>query len=221
MRCENGRIVLMDFGAASRTASQELPFLTPVYAAPESLEGAAAHPTADIYALGTLLFRLVTGAYPTDASDLEELHAARREGKRAQLAASRDDLPVSFVSTVERALSGDPSRRFQSASELEGSLRRALRIAFPLPGEGPQTLRPLQSELELLPEKTRLHGRDLELDRLRNAFQRASSGHGNVALIVGEAGIGKSRLIDESISRLERSGATFRFLYGPAARPPR
>ena len=139
MRCEDGRTVLMDFGAASRTASHERPFLTPLYAAPESLEGAAPHPTADIYALGTLLFRLATGDYPTNANDFEELRAARREGKRASLAALRDDLPVSFVSTVERALSDDPSQRFQSASELEGSLRRALRIAYPLRGEVPQT----------------------------------------------------------------------------------
>jgi predicted ATPase len=44
---------------------------------------------------------------------------------------------------------------------------------------------------------TRFVGRDAELEQLRRAQQLAGSGHGQVAAIVGEAGVGKSRLIYE------------------------
>src|SRR5947209_15187837 len=44
---------------------------------------------------------------------------------------------------------------------------------------------------------TRFVGRDAELEQLRHAQQLASTGHGQVAAIVGEAGVGKSRLVYE------------------------
>ena len=44
---------------------------------------------------------------------------------------------------------------------------------------------------------TRFVGRDAELEQLRRAQQLAGDGHGQVAAIVGEAGVGKSRLVYE------------------------
>ena len=44
---------------------------------------------------------------------------------------------------------------------------------------------------------TRFVGRDAELGQLRRAQQRAGDGHGQVAAVVGEAGVGKSRLVYE------------------------
>src|SRR5438309_9646335 len=44
---------------------------------------------------------------------------------------------------------------------------------------------------------TRFVGRDAELEQLRRALQFAGNGHGQVAAVVGEAGVGKSRLLYE------------------------
>ena len=44
---------------------------------------------------------------------------------------------------------------------------------------------------------TRFVGRDAELEQLRHALERAAAGHGQVVAIVGEAGVGKSRLVYE------------------------
>src|SRR5256885_4289930 len=44
---------------------------------------------------------------------------------------------------------------------------------------------------------TRFVGRDAELEQLRRAQQLAATGHGQIAAIVGEAGVGKSRLVHE------------------------
>jgi tetratricopeptide (TPR) repeat protein len=49
---------------------------------------------------------------------------------------------------------------------------------------------------------------------LRNLFEQAKAGEGRVVVIEGEAGIGKSRLVDELIARLQRDGEDLDFLFG-------
>lgn len=51
-------------------------------------------------------------------------------------------------------------------------------------------------------------GRDAELEELRRASGRAGDGHGQIAAIVGEAGVGKSRLVYE-VSRSPIIGEAF------------
>ena len=65
---------------------------------------------------------------------------------------------------------------------------------FEVAGSGP-----VRSRLQAAARRglTRFVGRDAELDLLRRAQQRAGEGHGQVAAIVGEAGVGKSRLVYE------------------------
>src|SRR5262249_32097269 len=64
VREDTGRIVLMDFGAGAeaRTADGEFHVITgtPIYLAPEVLRGQPSSPQSDLYALGVLLYRLVT-----------------------------------------------------------------------------------------------------------------------------------------------------------------
>ena len=50
-------------------------------------------------------------------------------------------------------------------------------------------------------------GRTAELDGLVEAFERASAGRGGVALVGGEAGVGKSRLVGEASAHARRHGA--------------
>ena len=61
-----------------------------------------------------------------------------------------------------------------------------------------------------------LFGRDEELARLRDAWERACAGEGGVALISGAAGIGRTRLAAELAGDLQREGVPV--LYGPDAR---
>src|SRR5215207_647732 len=122
MREEGGRIVLMDFGAGQRrdTVDHGPARLTgtPLYLAPEILEGGRGTVQSDVYSLGVLLYHLVTNDYPVNGKSLDELKAAHRERRRVRLHDARPDLPDPFVRVVERAIDADPSRRHQSAGEL-------------------------------------------------------------------------------------------------------
>lgn len=134
MRDEAGRIVVMDFGAAHPSSDEAGMCGTPLYLAPELLNGQRANPASDVYAVGVLLYRMVSGDYPVAGADLGALREAHRAGRRVALRDRRLDLPGVFIGAVERALDPDPTRRFQSAADLEHALNSALHSRYPTPG---------------------------------------------------------------------------------------
>ena len=112
MRASGGRIVLMDFGSGH----------TPMYLAPEVLAGAEATCGTDLYALGVLLYFLVTNEFPVQAATVDRLRAAHSRGDRRRLADRRPDLPNDFVAVVERAIEPDALSRYQSAGAMLDAL---------------------------------------------------------------------------------------------------
>jgi serine/threonine protein kinase len=111
MREISGRTVLMDFGASSDAdrAPSAVVSGSLHYLAPEVLRGDAPSVASDIYALGVLLFRLLTGEYP----DAEEPALRRVSGS---------DAPRSLVDAIETALRADPARRHASALAFAAAL---------------------------------------------------------------------------------------------------
>lgn len=141
VREAGGRIVLMDLASGEelrpgRTWSAPSSG-TPLYMAPEVLEGAPASIRSDLYSLGVLLFHLVTGGFPVEAVTLEELREKHSHRDRRRLRDLRPDLSGAFVSAVERALSHDPEARPSSAGEMEQDLAGALGIGSRSPEHSP------------------------------------------------------------------------------------
>ena len=131
MREEGGRIVLMDFGAGIEVAGEgeardTTISGTPLYLAPELFSGEPVTERSDIYSLGVLLYRLVTGAFPIEASSWSELHGKHARREATLLRDRRSDLPETFVKVVERATAWEPHERFATAGAMEQSLSFAL-----------------------------------------------------------------------------------------------
>ena len=131
MREDGGRIVLMDLGTGREAdghggrAMRELAG-TPLYLAPEIFVGSPASALTDVYSLGVLLYRLVSGSFPVRAATVDELEARHAEGARVHLRDVRADLPSAFVRVIDRAIAPEPAKRYQSAGELEAALLDAL-----------------------------------------------------------------------------------------------
>jgi serine/threonine-protein kinase len=130
MREEGGRLVLVDFGAGQKR--DELGIVggravgTPLYLAPEVIDGAAATTRSDVYSLGVLLYHLVTDDFPVKAATFGELVEARARGEITPLRDARPHLPKAFIEVVERAIDPDPERRFASAGRLEAALAQVI-----------------------------------------------------------------------------------------------
>jgi serine/threonine protein kinase len=131
MREHGGRHVLMDFGTVVETPRGDQDWGgdgagTPLFMAPEQLLRGTASETSDIYSLGVLLYRLVSGAYPVEARDRTELVRCHTKGTWVRLRDRRADLPLRFVQVVERAIHPDPARRYGSVGAMEAALAATL-----------------------------------------------------------------------------------------------
>jgi serine/threonine-protein kinase len=130
MREVGGRIVLMDFGAGKPAAAPSGDggtTGTPLYMAPELFTGGDASVATDIYAVGVLLFFLVTGDYPVIGRTLDELRARHSSGRR-WLRELRPEIPATLAQVADRALSTDPVNRFRTAAEMEQALATTLDV---------------------------------------------------------------------------------------------
>jgi serine/threonine-protein kinase len=119
-----GRIVLTDFGSARpiKTTTPGTP-ITPLYAAPEVLHGAAPTPASDVYSLGVLLYFATTGAFPIHAKTVASLREAHELAGRVPLQQRCPELSTHFAAAVERAMAANPADRFASALDFERALQ--------------------------------------------------------------------------------------------------
>ncbi len=131
MREEGGRILLMDFGLSTLPQRQTGVAGTPTYMAPELFSGSPATVASDIYAVGVLLFYLVTGQHPVRLGGLTAREASAAISKRKALVDLRPDLSESFMRTVSVAMEMDPAKRYASAGQLAEALAESLGAPLP------------------------------------------------------------------------------------------
>ena len=97
---------------------------TPSYMAPEQARGEAVDERTDIYALGALLYTLLTGATPYHDKTTEEVLHLVATGERTTISAREPSVPPELATIVERAMVHDPKGRYQSAKTLADELRQ-------------------------------------------------------------------------------------------------
>jgi len=95
---------------------------TPLYLAPELFRGAAATIQSDIYSLGVLLYRMVSGSYPVRGISLGDLRLAHESRERTGAPVACDNLPRRLRRIIERAIDPSPERRYNNADALAAAL---------------------------------------------------------------------------------------------------
>jgi tetratricopeptide (TPR) repeat protein len=95
---------------------------TPAYMAPEQFEGKAVSPATDIYALGIVLYELVTGLHPY-AAPTPVAAAIRRAQRPAPPSSLIHSVPRKWDRIIQRCLQYVPAERFQSADGVAKALR--------------------------------------------------------------------------------------------------
>lgn len=126
MRAHGGRVVLMDFGSAGGAGAAAGVRGTPLAMAPEVLRGEPATAASDVFSLGVLIYRQLSGRYPAEAGSLEELRERLERGPLPSLREIRPDSPLAFARALDRALERDPLARPASAAEFERLLAESL-----------------------------------------------------------------------------------------------
>ncbi|MBL8621081.1 MAG: serine/threonine protein kinase [Myxococcales bacterium] len=97
---------------------------TPAYMPPEQANGLAVDARADVYAIGAMLYHLLTGRAPYQADSTAELLSAVFAGPPPPLTTLAPEAARELVAIVERAMARDPAARYATARELAEDLRR-------------------------------------------------------------------------------------------------
>lgn len=144
-----GGVRLMDFGLAKTLGGEEFTQAgmvagSPSYIAPEIWRGTAIDHRIDVYSLGAIVFRTLTGKVPFESSSMLELLQAVVRAVRPRITTYRPELHPAIDSWAARALAIDPNQRFPYVSSMwmelisvlrdgESESARLVRLAFRAP----------------------------------------------------------------------------------------
>jgi len=136
---DNNDIKITDFGAAAMLLGQSTVvdgIGTPAYMSPEQHLNKPLNHQTDIYALGVVMFQLVTGRFPFQAGNIAALaHQVLNED--APLPSEfRRDVPTGIDMVLRRAIHRDPAIRYQSWKQFGDDLAAIAAGGAPLPKQG-------------------------------------------------------------------------------------
>jgi tetratricopeptide (TPR) repeat protein len=216
---DSDHVYLTDFGLSKRLAATEGPteeggFVGTVnYVAPEQIRNQPVDRRTDVYALGCVVFHMLTGTVPFPLESQEATLWAHLSTAPPAVSERRPSLSAAIDSVVAQALSKAPSDRYASAGEFASELETAARARAHSGGTSAQGRVPLQAPLVQLPGG-RLVDRVQETSQIKRCAATAKDTANRLVLIAGDPGIGKTRLATELATSLFATGWTV--LYGRA-----
>jgi len=192
------RVKLVDFGVAFEVKSPEdrARYYTPGYTAPEARKPHPLDQRADLYSLGAMWYALLVGEPPMflPGPGMERLvKFALDETLQAQ-----EQIPTKIGAVIARLMATLPDDRYRSANEVIEAVNQITGSLYAL--ETRETARSYAL-------RGRFVNREPEMETLWSAWKQAKSDEGKLVLIGGEAGVGKTRLLEEFVVQAELEGA--------------
>lgn len=219
-------VKVIDFGVARiaterRVTQQGRVMGTPHYMAPELIQQGVSDPSIDLYAVGIILFELLTGRVPFDASSSHEVLRLQATAPRPDPREMHPDraIPAALATVCMRAIAIDPAARYadtralaaavveagaQASSTPPRSTARGRRSVAPshgptMPVETNESIARVRAAARASSPSLRempLVGREEAMADVRDVLSRASEG----ALLVfhGRVGTGRTRMLSET-----------------------
>jgi serine/threonine protein kinase/tetratricopeptide (TPR) repeat protein len=203
---------------------------TLVYMSPEQFRGMALDGRTDLFSLGIVFFEALAGKHPFERRSGIETAMAMLSAPTPALSAAKGACPPGLDRIVARMMAKEVEERYQSARELLGELRgleeerekrQATRDDGPPHSEqgkrqatsndGPphsEQGKRQATKHDGPPHLARLTvGREAQREALRRAYSRVSGRRGLLLAVSGEAGIGKTSLVEDFLAELAAAPA--------------
>lgn len=210
---DDGNAYLTDFGIAkdlrddSNVTQADMVVGSPAYLSPEQIRAEEVTPRSDIYALGVLLFEMLTGKHPFEDAKATGLLLKHLTDPLPPLRDLRDDIPDGVEKVIQRATAKDPAERYSDVLTLAAAFRQAILL------EESTAATSLIAGLRVIDEPVdrTLLTEELDVDnpyKGLEAFEEADSANF----------FGREALIDHLLTRLreQKPGEHFLAIIGPS-----
>jgi class 3 adenylate cyclase len=196
----DGTAKLGDFGLAvaldqSRLTQEGMLVGTVAYMPPEQAMGRSPDARSDLYTLGAMLYEMVAGRPPFLGDDAVTVISQHVSTPPVAPSWHNPEVPPALEGLIQQLLAKDPTARVQRASDVALALQRI--ESAPAESPAPPAATGPARDARRRAAWGRFVGRREELDQLKEALEDAIAGRGSMAMLVGEPGIGKSRLAEE------------------------
>jgi len=151
---------------------------TPLYMAPEMLQPDSTSPLIDIYAMGVMVYYMLSGEPPYQGETPTAILMAHATAPIPDVRINAPDLPPSVQQVIEKAMAKEPMYRYQTAGEMVSALKQAQR--FP----SPEQLTPSTVQLPFDSSHTP------QVARVQQPAGETRSGGGGLPVIAAIAGFG-------------------------------